>query len=188
MEDYGHKEEVEQEGLGGPAAVELEEDDGKDERNKLVAGIAEGGAQKLHPSNCHQQDIKAGARHRRLRYSDAEKRTPGSKSTQVTHVCEREREREKEKERKRELWLDRSRWKTPGSERQGPEPLSCVFHITSISRLWESVHSKGKFRSGEQSCTSIKHVQYNRTLQLIDTMYFSLPSDVSLHERYTICT
>lgn len=54
MEDDGHEEEVEQEGLRSPAVVELEENDGEDKREELVAGVAEGRAQKLHPSNCHQ--------------------------------------------------------------------------------------------------------------------------------------
>lgn len=54
MEEYGHEEEVKQEGLRSPAVVKLEENDGEDEREELVAGIAEGRAQKLHPSNCHQ--------------------------------------------------------------------------------------------------------------------------------------
>lgn len=70
-EDDGHDEEVKQEGFRGTAAVKLKEDDGEDEREELIAGIAEGGTEKLHPSNCHQQDITAGARHRRLRHSDA---------------------------------------------------------------------------------------------------------------------
>ncbi len=72
VEDDGHQEEVEQECLRGTAAVELKEDDGEDEREELVAGIAEGGTKKLHPSNCHQQDITAGARHRHLSHSGAE--------------------------------------------------------------------------------------------------------------------
>lgn len=71
-EDDRHDEEVEQEGFRGTAAVKLKEDDGEDEREELIAGIAEGGTEKLHPGNCHQQDITAGARHRRLRHSDAE--------------------------------------------------------------------------------------------------------------------
>lgn len=54
MEDNGHEEEVEQEGLRSTAVVELEENDGEDECEELVAGIAEGWAQELHPSNCHQ--------------------------------------------------------------------------------------------------------------------------------------
>lgn len=66
VEDYGHEEKVEQEGLGGSAAVKLEEDNGEGKRDELVAGIAEGRAKELHPSNCHQEDITAGARHRHL--------------------------------------------------------------------------------------------------------------------------
>lgn len=54
VEEYGHEEEVKQEGLRSPAVVKLEENDGEDEREELVAGIAEGRAQKLHPRNCHQ--------------------------------------------------------------------------------------------------------------------------------------
>lgn len=72
VEDDGHEEEVEQECFRGTAAVKLKEDDGEDEREELVAGIAEGGTKKLHPSNCHQQDITAGARHRHLSHSGAE--------------------------------------------------------------------------------------------------------------------
>lgn len=72
VEDDGHEEEVEQECLRGTAAVKLKEDDGEDECEELVAGIAEGGSKKLHPSNCHQQDITAGARHRHLSHSGAE--------------------------------------------------------------------------------------------------------------------
>lgn len=45
VEDNGHEEEVEQEGLRSPAVVELEENNGEDERQELEAGVAEGRAQ-----------------------------------------------------------------------------------------------------------------------------------------------
>lgn len=79
VEDNGHNKKVQQKGFRGSAAVKLEEDDSEDESDELEAGIAEGGAEELHPSNCHQQDITAGARHRDLSNSGAQTGHSGAK-------------------------------------------------------------------------------------------------------------
>jgi len=84
VEDDGHEEEVEQECFRGTAAVKLKEDDGEDECEELVAGIAEGGTKKLHPSNCHQQDITAGARHRH--HSGAEAAHSQAQKTEIRRL------------------------------------------------------------------------------------------------------